>query len=120
MEQYLSTNSLSNEIKNSIIYKNIYETVTLNKIVEYVNDDLSGVTKVSVYNNYFKSGNRYIVKFKTDEFPTFEVNDLIRCQKYSNNDIKYYDGLILSKIDNFTIMLFNQQYLYLINIQNSI
>ena len=35
-----------------------------------------------------------IVKMKEDTYPTFAEGDLVRCQKFQNNNIKYYDALV--------------------------
>lgn len=35
-----------------------------------------------------------IVKMKEETYPTFAEGDLVRCQKFQNNNIKYYDALV--------------------------
>lgn len=50
--------------------------------------------------------NLWIVETDKDEFPTFKPGDIIRCQKYSSGNIKYYDALVMAQIGDrtFTMM----------------
>lgn len=43
-------------------------------------------------------GNLWIINTDENEYPMFKPGDIIRCQKYSDGNIKYYDGLIMSQI----------------------
>jgi hypothetical protein len=41
----------------------------------------------------------YVISTSDDEYPVLKPGDLIRCQKYSNGDMVYYDAIILVQID---------------------
>lgn len=43
-------------------------------------------------------GNLWIINTDENEYPMFKPGDIIRCQKYADGNIKYYDGLIMSQI----------------------
>lgn len=42
--------------------------------------------------------NLWVVNTDDNEYPLFKPGDIIRCQKYNNGNIKYYDALIMSQI----------------------
>lgn len=42
--------------------------------------------------------NLWIVNTDDDEYPMFKAGDIIRCQKYTNGNIKYYDAIVLTQI----------------------
>lgn len=56
----------------------------------------------NIYQHYYMSGNIYITTMKSDIIPTFKEGDLVRCQKFQDNNIKYYDGLVLAKLEDYT------------------
>lgn len=74
---------------------------------------LSDVSKIYTYYKYFGikgeseirdslvSKKIKIVKMKDDTYPTFEEGDLIRCQKFQNSNIKYYDALVGTKFNDY-------------------
>lgn len=43
-------------------------------------------------------GNLWVINTDENEYPMFKPGDIIRCQKYADGNIKYYDGLIMSQI----------------------
>ena len=43
-------------------------------------------------------GNLWIINTDENEYPMFKPGDIIRCQKYADGNMKYYDGLIMSQI----------------------
>lgn len=42
--------------------------------------------------------NLWIVNTDDDEYPMFKAGDIIRCQKYTDGNIKYYDAIVLAQI----------------------
>lgn len=42
--------------------------------------------------------NMFVVGTDDDEYPLFKPGDIIRCQKYTDGNIKYYDAVVLSQI----------------------
>lgn len=58
-------------------------------------------------NNEFNNGyvpstgvpNLWVVSTDDDEYPLFKAGDIIRCQKYSDGNIKYYDAIVLAQIE---------------------
>lgn len=59
-------------------------------------------------NTQVNSGNRssipvpnlWVVDTDPDEYPTLKEGDIIRCQKYSDGNIKYYDALVVNQIES--------------------
>lgn len=47
-----------------------------------------------LYNKYYEGGELYVIEIEGS--PTFESGDLIRCQKFEDNNIKYYDAIVLN------------------------
>ena len=46
------------------------------------------------------STNFYLVQFDTDNLPVFQPGDLLRCQKFTGNGIKYYDAVVCNKLND--------------------
>lgn len=67
----------------------------------------TGRVAIEPYFKYFASNtnNLYIITTDKDELPLFKAGDLIRCQKYINGQIKYYDGIILNQIGDRQFIL---------------
>lgn len=40
----------------------------------------------------------YIINTEVDKTPTLKAGDFVRCQKYYNNEIKYYDAIVTAQI----------------------
>lgn len=47
---------------------------------------------------YYPIVNCYIIDTDPDEYPLFSTGDILRCQKYINGQIKYYDALVLQQL----------------------
>ena len=47
----------------------------------------------------------YVVKMNDDHYPTFWEQDLIRCQKFEDNNIKYYDAIVAAKFDTYYYLI---------------
>ena len=79
---------------------------------------LDGQNKVNrnLYTYYFGEKSNYrIVKFDDESFPLFKTGDLVRCQKYNDGNIKYYDAIVITYISENTYLLelsksFNDNY----------
>ena len=48
----------------------------------------------SIYSYYF-TGEFYYIEDTNSEYSVLQVGDIIRCQKFENNSIKYYDAVIV-------------------------
>lgn len=58
---------------------------------------------ISFSNGYVPSvtvPNLWVVNTDDDEFPLFKAGDIIRCQKYTEGNIKYYDAIVLTQIES--------------------
>ncbi len=42
----------------------------------------------------------WVISTDEEEYPLFKPGDIIRCQKYADGNIKYYDALVLSQIES--------------------
>lgn len=49
--------------------------------------------------------NIWIVECKNEDYPCFKPGDIIRCQKYNNGNIKYYDAIVTSQVDSYTYIM---------------
>ena len=52
-----------------------------------------------------KADNFVVITMKDDEYPPFKEGDLVRCQKFEDGNIKYYDALIVSKIGTYQYIM---------------
>lgn len=76
--------------------------------MEIVSADNKSIIKKPLYYDYFYgTENIYVVDFDKDEIPVFKPGDIIRCQKWDNQNIKYYDGIVLASVGlhSFAIQL---------------
>ena len=44
--------------------------------------------------------NIFVVSTDDEEYPLFKAGDIIRCQKYTDGNIKYYDAIVLAQIES--------------------
>lgn len=44
--------------------------------------------------------NLWVVNTDDEEYPLFKPGDIIRCQKYADGNIKYYDAIVLAQIES--------------------
>lgn len=56
------------------------------------------VSLIRSYYKYFAGGDYYYVRFDDNNLPVFKAGDLLRCQKWTNGGIKYYDALVCNYI----------------------
>lgn len=76
--------------------------------MEIVSADNKSIIKKPLYYDYFYgTENIYVVDFDKDEIPMFKPGDIVRCQKWDNQNIKYYDGIVLAPVGlhSFAIQL---------------
>ena len=60
----------------------------------------TGIVGIQPYYKYFAKGDLYIVSTEDDEYPLLKPGDLIRCQKFTGGNMKYYDAIVLNQIDS--------------------
>jgi hypothetical protein len=74
-----------------------------------IREDVYDIKYVKTYHKYFGQEveenfqyvtltNLYLVKFDTDNLPVFKPGDLLRCQKFTGQGIKYYDAVVCNKL----------------------
>ena len=76
--------------------------------MDIVSDDNKSIIKKPLYNCYsYDTEHSYVVDFDDDEIPVFKPGDIVRCQKWDNQNIKYYDAIVLAPIGlhSFAIQL---------------
>lgn len=92
-------NIISGESRAATIYDYNSE---LNKSIYFIEYDPKNTaiqSKVYPYQKYFSNGNLYVINTDQDEYSTLKTGDIVRCQKFQDNSIKYYDALIYYWID---------------------
>ena len=77
-------------LKRTIIQEEI------NKWVEYFNNTHNKTISYTV-------PSLYIINSK--DYSYFKAGDIIRCQKFQNGNVKYYDAVVLSQINNTKIII---------------
>lgn len=51
------------------------------------------------------TSNIWVVECKNEDYPYFKPGDVIRCQKYNNGNIKYYDAVVTTQVDSYTYIM---------------
>lgn len=77
--------------------------------------DGSNIYSVYPYYKYFglqkpdsgvpSQSNIWVVECKNEDYPYFKPGDIVRCQKYNNGNIKYYDAIVTSQVDSYTYIM---------------
>lgn len=77
--------------------------------------DGSNLYSVYLYYKYFglqkpdtgmpSQSNIWVVECKNDDYPYFKPGDIVRCQKYNNCNIKYYDAIVTTQVDSYTYIM---------------
>ena len=70
---------------------------------EQYNESTDSNDRINTFYKYF-NGNFYYIELDEDYCP-FRVNDLIRCQKFTGKDIKYYDAIVTRIVDTSHIII---------------
>lgn len=105
-------NSGSQQNALVVDYTSDYSDITKASIII----DNNGVLEtVNLYSKYFSSSNYIIVRFENETRPLFKCGDLLRCQKFQDTYIRYYDAIIITSISDSTYLLnisdlFNDNY----------
>lgn len=71
------------------------DTTIMQSAINKANIEFNTETRTSV-----TVPNMWIVSTDDEEYPMFKPGDILRCQKYSNGNIKYYDAIVLSQIES--------------------
>lgn len=78
----------------------------------YITNIRSLITLTRPYYKYFgKDCDFYLVNFDDNQLPVFKPGDLLRCQKWTHQGIKYYDAIVCNVLSD---------YAYIIQVANSI
>jgi hypothetical protein len=98
------TLDISNEefgkVHGAAVAIDIYAETGVESYMDTVSDDNKEIIKRPLYFSYFNGrGNIYRVDFEKEEYPVFKPGDILRCQKYDNQIIKYYDAIVLAPVD---------------------
>lgn len=77
--------------------------------------DGSNIYSVYPYYKYFglqkpdtgvpSQSNIWVVECKNEDYPYFKPGDIVRCQKYNNGNIKYYDAIVTTQVDSYTYIM---------------
>ena len=97
LAQDVITNGENSEYYTLLYTYNIESEI--NKNIEQVIVQNNQVTTEELYSTYFEGGDLYVIYTDKDEYSTLKTGDIVRCQKFQDNTIKYYDALIYNQID---------------------
>lgn len=77
---------------------NLFADSFLKQTRKLINDGISNYY-LYLYYSYF-SGSFYLIELDDEgtSYPPFEIGDIIRCQKFSNGEIKYYDAIVTNRL----------------------
>lgn len=106
---------LRNNVKLFYVYSNDFAKNVEFEYIENISDyEETGVTKtINIYDTYYGknlngdllNNNFYIVVTDDKEYPLLKPNDLVRCQKWSNGNIKYYDAVVTNQLGSYSYVM---------------
>lgn len=106
---------LRNNIKLFYVYSSDFAKDVEFEYIENISDyEETGVTKtINIYDTYYGknlngdllNNNFYIVVTDDEEYPLLKPNDLVRCQKWSNGNIKYYDAIVTNQLGSYSYVM---------------
>lgn len=106
---------LRNNVKLFYVYSNDFAKNVEFEYIENISDyEETGVTKtINIYDTYYGknlngdllNNNFYIVVTDDEEYPLLKPNDLVRCQKWSNGNIKYYDAIVTNQLGSYSYVM---------------
>lgn len=106
---------LRNNVKLFYVYSDDFAKDVEFEYIENISDyEETGVTKtINVYDTYYGknlngdllNNNFYIVITDDEEYPLLKPNDLVRCQKWSNGNIKYYDAIVTNQLGSYSYVM---------------
>ena len=99
-----------------VIDSTFYDAIMLSTDNKAEFDSLEEITVLKTFYKYFgltkerydlQQGiyNMSVVKMNDNTYATFDQGDIIRCQKFENGNVKYYDALVGSRIDAYTYVI---------------
>lgn len=97
LAQDVITNGENSEYYTLLYTYNIESEI--NKNIEQVIVQNNQITTEKLYRTYFEGGKLYVIYTDKDEYSTLKTGDIVRCQKFQDNTIKYYDALVYNQID---------------------
>lgn len=106
---------LRNNVKLFYVYSSDFAKDVEFEYIENISDyEETGVTKtINIYDTYYGknpngdllNNNFYIVVTDDEEYPLLKPNDLVRCQKWSNGNIKYYDAIVTNQLGSYSYVM---------------
>ena len=106
---------LRNNVKLFYVYSSVFAKDVEFEYIENISDyEETGVTKtINIYDTYYGknpngdllNNNFYIVVTDDEEYPLLKPNDLVRCQKWSNGNIKYYDAIVTNQLGSYSYVM---------------
>lgn len=106
---------LRNNVKLFYVYSSDFAKDVEFEYIENISDyEETGVTKtINIYDTYYGknpngdllNNNFYIVVTDDEEYPLLKPNDLVRCQKWSNGNIKYYDAIVTNQLGRYSYVM---------------
>lgn len=106
---------LRNNVKLFYVYSSDFAKDVEFEYIENISDyEETGVTKtINIYDTYYGknpngdllNNNFYIVVTDDEEHPLLKPNDLVRCQKWSNGNIKYYDAIVTNQLGSYSYVM---------------
>lgn len=106
---------LRNNVKLFYVYSSDFAKDVEFEYIENISDyEETGVTKtINIYDTYYGknpngdllNNNFYIVVTDNEEYPLLKPNDLVRCQKWSNGNIKYYDAIVTNQLGSYSYVM---------------
>lgn len=97
LAQDVITNGENSEYYTLLYTYNIESEI--NKNIKQVIVQNNQITTEGLYSTYFEGGKLYVISTDKDEYSTLKTGDIVRCQKFQDNTIKYYDALVYNQID---------------------
>ena len=99
-------------------YNNVYNTSTTPTFISAkMQETFSSINELQEIYLYYKyygieytdddsfNPQMYVIRVKDDTHPTLKEGDLIRCQKFENNNIKYYDAIVMAQFDTYNYVI---------------
>lgn len=106
---------LRNNVKLFYVYSSDFAKDVEFEYIENISDyEETGVTKtINIYDTYYGknpngdllNNNFCIVVTDDEEYPLLKPNDLVRCQKWSNGNIKYYDAIVTNQLGSYSYVM---------------
>lgn len=106
---------LRNNVKLFYVYSSDFAKDVEFEYIENISDyEETGVTKtINIYDTYYGknpngdllNNNFYIVVTDDEEYPLLKPNDLVRRQKWSNGNIKYYDAIVTNQLGSYSYVM---------------